>query len=179
MKMHKGVLLVLVLAVVAACRPSGSGPSGSGRFTDRQLQEVRFPADLGPDSIDVSRYTPEHQAAYTVFADKCSRCHSLARAINAPLITEADWTRFVYRMHGRSQEKFEEPLLTEAEAKKVISFLAYDAHERKAKRATEFVRNQKNLKEEYEELQAERFQAQMKDGQEKARETAPYVGDKP
>jgi hypothetical protein len=50
------------------------------------------------DRIDVSTYPPQIQAAYRVFAVRCSRCHTLARPLNAQIDDPDHWVRYVTRM---------------------------------------------------------------------------------
>ena len=48
-----------------------------------------FPADDGPNFIDVSSYPAKMQEYYVLFAKKCSRCHTLARPINSAFPPDA------------------------------------------------------------------------------------------
>jgi hypothetical protein len=50
------------------------------------------------DRVDVSSYPPDIQAAYRVFAVRCSRCHTLARPLNAHITDPQHWIRYVTRM---------------------------------------------------------------------------------
>jgi hypothetical protein len=50
------------------------------------------------DRVDVSSYPPDIQAAYAVFAVRCSRCHTLARPLNAHISDPQHWIRYVTRM---------------------------------------------------------------------------------
>jgi hypothetical protein len=50
------------------------------------------------DRVDVSKYPAEIQAAYEVFATRCSRCHTLARPLNARIDDPKHWIRYVHRM---------------------------------------------------------------------------------
>jgi hypothetical protein len=50
------------------------------------------------DQIDVSGFPPEIQSAYEVFASRCSRCHTLARPLNARISDPQHWIRYVQRM---------------------------------------------------------------------------------
>ncbi len=50
------------------------------------------------DSVDVSSYPPDIQRAYRVFALRCSRCHTLARPLNARIYDAQHWVRYVARM---------------------------------------------------------------------------------
>jgi hypothetical protein len=50
------------------------------------------------DSLDVSGYPQDIQDAYKVFAVRCSRCHTLARPLNARIHDAQHWVRYVQRM---------------------------------------------------------------------------------
>jgi hypothetical protein len=50
------------------------------------------------DSVDVSKYPPDIQQAYEVFANRCGRCHTLARPLNARISDPQHWVRYVARM---------------------------------------------------------------------------------
>ncbi len=50
------------------------------------------------DGLDISRIPQEKRSEYNLFADRCSRCHSLARPLNAGITREAEWRNYVRRM---------------------------------------------------------------------------------
>jgi len=50
------------------------------------------------ETVDVSKYPPEIQEAYEVFAVRCSRCHTLARPLSARISDPQHWIRYVNRM---------------------------------------------------------------------------------
>jgi hypothetical protein len=50
------------------------------------------------DRVDVSAYPPEIRSAYQLFALRCSRCHTLARPLNAHISEPQHWVRYVTRM---------------------------------------------------------------------------------
>jgi hypothetical protein len=50
------------------------------------------------DRVDVSSYPQEIRDAYKVFAFRCSRCHALARPLNARIEEPEHWVRYVRRM---------------------------------------------------------------------------------
>jgi mono/diheme cytochrome c family protein len=50
------------------------------------------------DSLDSSQYPPDIRDAYKVFAVRCSRCHTLARPLNARIRDPQQWVRYVARM---------------------------------------------------------------------------------
>ncbi len=82
--------------------------------------------DKGPATIDVSKYSPEMQAGYKAFAAKCSKCHTLARAVNCDFALEEEWERYVKRMMRKPGSE-----IGSAEGKQIFEFLAYDSKARK------------------------------------------------
>jgi hypothetical protein len=56
--------------------------------------------DVGSDRIDVSAYPKRYQEQYGVFALKCSKCHTLARPINARLEGD-EWKSYIKKMIRR------------------------------------------------------------------------------
>jgi hypothetical protein len=173
----------IAVLVLASCRQAPPPPrEGPGAFTPEQLS-AQFPADLGMDSVDVAAYPAEQRANYDLFVRECSKCHTPARALQSPYVKRLDWERFVYRMHekaeSRSGEKFGVDLLQGDAARRVIDFLVYDAQERKVRQAAEFNRRREELKVLFSKVESERTRRQVTEGQEKAREPSPYVGDRP
>jgi hypothetical protein len=83
--------------------------------------------DAGPRTIDISRYPADQKAGYAMFAKKCVKCHSLARAINTNFVLPADWERYIKRMVYKPDSK-----MSEADGKVIYRFLAYDSSVRKA-----------------------------------------------
>lgn len=71
------VLVVILAPVVAsACKPSISRSN----------------------ELAVGKMTPEVQADYVLFANRCSKCHSLARAFNQGDRDDMFWSHYVTRM---------------------------------------------------------------------------------
>jgi hypothetical protein len=82
--------------------------------------------DKGPAKIDVSKYPADMKANYKVFAEKCSKCHTIARAINCEFATEDEWERYVKRMMNKGGSMF-----TAKDGKQIFEFLVYDSKTRK------------------------------------------------
>jgi hypothetical protein len=147
----------------------------SGPITTKELS-ARTPADLGPDTVDVSQYPPAQQKNYILFLERCSRCHTAARAINSRIITQEDWQHFVSLMHGRLLSRsMSEPWKLE-EGRAIIDFLAYDSEVRKLGHSKEFQDLQTRLAERFKEVQKEKAR-RSKD--QPTKPSAPYIGDKP
>ena len=92
-----------------------------------QGNNIVLPQDKGPDKIDVSSYPAPQQAAYKVFATKCSKCHTIARPINT-MMKRDEWERYVKRMMHKPNSG-----ISDAQGKQIFDFMVYDQTERKDK----------------------------------------------
>jgi hypothetical protein len=101
--------------------------------------------DLGSDSIDVSAYPEDQKAYYSLFLNRCSRCHSPAWTINSPHVTEKEWKRYVSILHVRSNKIWVKP----DEPAAILSFLVYDSQIRKVEHQSDFMKLQDVLKEQF------------------------------
>ena len=120
------------------------------------MAETLFYYDLGPATVDVSAYPAERKRDYAVYARACSRCHTLARSINAPYVGRAWWEFYVASMRARA--RFHGRPLTKQEVRAAIDFLEYDSNERKVARAAEFEMTKSELKRRFEAALDERMQ---------------------
>lgn len=77
--------------------------------------------DEGPDRIDVSDYPADQRERYETFAIKCSKCHSLARPINARLSGD-EWRGYVKKMARRPGSG-----INDEAAQRIADFLSYYA----------------------------------------------------
>lgn len=118
--MNRRAVLVAasLLLLVAAGALIGQPPSSEQRLAE---------FDTGPDSIDVTAYPPEMQTSYELFANRCAKCHSLARPINSDYALPEEWSRYVKRMMRKPGSG-----IAPKEAKLIYEFLAYDSSVRKA-----------------------------------------------
>ncbi len=68
------------------------------------------------ESVDVAHIPQAQQANYALFADRCSRCHSLARPLNAGIRVELEWRNYVRRMRRQPSSGIgpqdEEPIVS-------------------------------------------------------------------
>ncbi len=117
MKARMCASLAFALLVVAATAVDGQDPSSEERL-------AAF--DEGPKTIDVSSYPEEMQENYTLFAARCSKCHTLSRPINSDYALPDEWSRYVKRMMRKPGSG-----ITPKEGKKIYEFLAYDSSVRK------------------------------------------------
>ena len=112
-----------------------------------QTSNVTLPQDKGPNKIDVSKYPPEQQKAYKLFAEKCSKCHTIARPINTTM-TREQWEMYVKRMMHKPNSG-----ISNNQGKEIFEFLAYDQQTRKDKSPSAFYKMLSD--EEIQKLQAQ------------------------
>ena len=120
-------IAALAAAVLAGCALT------SGREREALQNELTtlFYSDLGPDAIDVSDYPEERRRQYKVYARACSECHSLARSVNSPPVSEEYWRFYVEAMRRRTRSR-PGPRITDAEARAIVEFLDFDSRGRRA-----------------------------------------------
>src|SRR5258708_11581813 len=104
-------------------------------FVAAQSSNVTLPQDKGPDKVDVSKYPADLQKGYKVFADKCAKCHTIARPINTTM-TAPEWSRYVKRMMHKPNSG-----IGDSQGKTIYDFLAYDQENRKDKNPTAFFKS--------------------------------------
>ena len=117
--MQNTIVWVAVLAVILLV--------GIGMIYALRVPRVApktYPADKGPNFIDVTAYSPKMQETYELFTRKCSRCHTVARPINSTFTSE-EWREYVYKMMKKPGSG-----LTPKTADKIIEFLIYDSQHR-------------------------------------------------
>ena len=121
--MAMALAVVLALDVAAAVPPIASAPPAPD--PDAAADEFKvFDADLGRAWIDVSAYPPEQQKAYALFAQKCSKCHTLARPVNTGLAA-GDWSAYVNRMSRKAGSG-----ISPKDGETILAFLLFDAERR-------------------------------------------------
>jgi hypothetical protein len=76
------------------------------------------------DVVDVSSYPQDIKDAYEVFAVRCSRCHTLARPLNARIHDAQHWERYVARMRRNPSSG-----INEKNASIIMRFLLYYMHQ--------------------------------------------------
>ncbi len=106
--------------------------AGAAAILAQSGDKIALPQDKGPDKIDVSGYPPQMQAAYKLFASKCSKCHTIARPINT-MMTRPEWERYVKRMMHKPNSG-----ISDKQGKEIFDFLVYDQVNRKDKNPKAF-----------------------------------------
>lgn len=121
-----------------------------------QQERALYYSDLGPEEVDVSGYPAQRRHEYAVFAEVCSRCHTLARAINWPTANRRFWELYMLSMRARVRVKGQAPV-DKRSARAIVDFLEYDARVRKVERRAEFEARTAILKARFDELVARRM----------------------
>lgn len=130
--------LIQLLAIAAAVAPIS---------LVAQTSNVTLPQDKGPATINVSSYPAPQQKAYKLFADKCAKCHTLARPINTTM-TDPEWARYVKRMMHKPNSG-----ISDNQGKAIYEFLSFDQKNRKDKNPSAFYKSLSD--EEIEKLKAQ------------------------
>lgn len=133
-RLLSGLALLAAAAVFAADKPS---------------RDVLFYSDLGPGTIDVSAYPSQQRDNYAVYARACSRCHGLARSINAPYVARGWWEFYMTNMRLRGSLAGRP--FSKEETKAVLDFLDYDSRVRKIEHAADFDKSTRELKRRFDE----------------------------
>ena len=94
---------------------------------DEPLDPRILAYDKGPAKIDVSKYPADMKANYKVFADKCAKCHTIARPINCEFALEDEWERYIKRMMNKAGPS----VISAKDGKEIFEFLVYDSKTRK------------------------------------------------
>lgn len=133
--------------------PAPDGRPRPEDYLPRELpQNARFYSDLGPDAVDISEYPTQQKYNYAVYAAACSRCHSLARSINAPAVSRAYWEFYMLSMRGRGWVK-KAPAISREDRKAIMDFLDFDSQLRKVAREKQFEELTNELKNRMRRLQ--------------------------
>ena len=167
------ILKIIILAVV-----SGAIWASENYTYSKEQLNARYYYDLGPAEIDVSQYPAAQQAHYQVFSRTCSQCHTLARPINAPITTKADWKRYIKRMHMRVKSKKGTDLSPKA-ARAIADFLVFDSNVRKVQSRAAFQTRDAELRAFFNEAQKEKRRVQMNEDLKKVREAPMGPVEKP
>ena len=100
--------------------------SGFGARAQDALDPRIAAYDKGPATIDISKYPADMKTSYKLFATRCSKCHTIARAINSEFVLEDEWERYVKRMMRKPGSG-----ISANDGKTIFEFLAFDSRTRK------------------------------------------------
>jgi hypothetical protein len=83
----------------------------------------------GPETIDLSTIPADVRPDYAVFAERCSKCHSLARPLNSGIEDDDYWAMYVARMRRQPGSG-----ISIDDSKVILRFLHYYSLEQQRKR---------------------------------------------
>lgn len=81
------------------------------------------------DGMEQARLPPEIRSDYVVFAQKCSKCHSLARPLQSGIEDDVFWRHYVDRMRAMPGSG-----ISEEDATKILRFLHFFSAEQRKRR---------------------------------------------
>lgn len=136
------------IAFLSACDRAGA-PAKRVRESSAETPKALYYYDLGPASVNVSGYPKKEQENYRLFLAVCGACHTTARPLNAPYAKEAEWRRFVRRMHLKMENRG--ITLNQSDEEGIVGFLVYDSQARKVEGRQKFEQTQTELKRQFEE----------------------------
>jgi mono/diheme cytochrome c family protein len=87
------------------------------------------PVPGGQGDTKLAKLTPELQADYALFTDRCSKCHSVARAFNQGERDDLFWTNYVRRMRRQPASG-----IAPEEEEPIVRFLHYYSAELRKER---------------------------------------------
>lgn len=82
------------------------------------------------ESLDPSTLPESLRPDYAIFARRCSKCHTLARPLNANITDDEQWVHYVARMRHQPGSG-----ITETDETNILRFLRYYAAELRRKEA--------------------------------------------
>ena len=117
----------IVAMLLAALAVGGLFRAVRAQQKDEPVDPRILAYDKGPAKIDVSKYPAEMKTKYKVFADKCAKCHTIARAINCEFALDDEWERYIKRMMNKAGPS----VISVTDGKQIFEFLTYDSKNRK------------------------------------------------
>jgi hypothetical protein len=124
---------------------------------ERRASDALFYSDMGPDTIDVSSYSAQQRHNYEIYSQACSRCHTLARSVNAPIVGRGWWEFYMLGMRVRSRR--EGRPIPPQDVKAILEFLEYDSRVRKADDSHNFDALTEELKKRFDASLSKRLKA--------------------
>ena len=72
------------------------------------------------DALDLDAMPPDIRADYAVFAQRCSKCHGLARPLDVGITSDEHWKNYVERMRRQPSSG-----ISEQDTAAILRFLHY------------------------------------------------------
>ena len=82
------------------------------------------------EGLDVASLPPDVRPDYELFAERCSKCHSLARPLESGITEDAFWKKYVERMRRQPGSG-----ISPADEEHILRFLHYYSLEKKGRPA--------------------------------------------
>jgi len=79
------------------------------------------------EGLDATGVAPEERADYAVYAERCSKCHSLARSLNSGITDDGFWRMYVERMRRQPGSG-----ITQEDTVAILRFLHWYSQKQKA-----------------------------------------------
>jgi len=79
------------------------------------------------EGMDPSVVVAEERADYAVYADRCSKCHSLGRSLHSGITDDAFWRMYVERMRRQPGSG-----ISEEDMQPILRFLHWYSQKQKA-----------------------------------------------
>ncbi len=83
----------------------------------------------GADDVDTAKMPASLRGDYAIFAQRCSKCHSLARPLTSGIDDDEYWRRYVERMRRQPSSG-----ISPDDEPPILRFLHYFSEEQKKKK---------------------------------------------
>ncbi len=83
----------------------------------------------GSDEVDTAKLPEDLRGDYAVFAQRCSKCHSLARPLTSGIDDDEYWRRYVEKMRRQPSSG-----ISPDDEAPILRFLHYFSEEQKKKK---------------------------------------------
>jgi hypothetical protein len=150
MNTHKTLWIIFAISMMGLIF-SLSKPRADDKM-EKAFRDSVIPNDFGPTTINVSHYPKKMQAYYKLFLARCSKCHTIARPINAQFleltqkgesiakkedpeifkdtdvwkVSPTIWDHYVHKMMSKHGA-----VISKKEGREIYEFLVYDSKKRK------------------------------------------------
>jgi hypothetical protein len=81
------------------------------------------------EGLDVATLPPDVRPDYELFAQRCSKCHSLARPLESGITDDSFWAKYVERMRRQPSSG-----ISPSDVQSVLRFLHYYSEDQKKRR---------------------------------------------
>ena len=125
-----------VMKAIAAKRNATHGPAALAALARTLVLSLSLAAGLtgcatsAHEGLDVAQLPEQIRPDYTLFARRCSKCHSLARPLNSGIVDDTVWVAYVDKMRRQPGSG-----ISPQDAAPILRFLHfYSGEQRRLKR---------------------------------------------